>query len=187
MRYLAFCCALFAVGCVPTLDAEREQAWRGSYPRYEPTPMDVVQAMLEIAEVRAGDVVYDLGCGDGRIVIEAARRFGARGVCVDIDPQRIAEARENARRAGVAERIRLVNQDLLVTDLGEASVVMLFLSHDLNLALRPKLLRELKSGARVVSHWHGMGDWRPAKTVHVKSDSRERAVFLWTVPTPARR
>jgi SAM-dependent methyltransferase len=149
---------------------------------YEPTAPDVVEVMLRLANVKAGEVVYDLGCGDGRIVITAVREFGARGVCVDIDPQRIAESQENARAAGVTENIRFLNQDLFVTDVSEAAVVMLFLSPALNLKTRPKLLRELKPGARIVSHWHDMGDWKPQKTVRVQSSGRERSVYLWTIP-----
>jgi SAM-dependent methyltransferase len=149
---------------------------------YEPTPPDVVEVMLRLADVKAGDVVYDLGCGDGRIVITAVREFGARGVCVDIDPQRIAESQENARAAGVADHIGFVNQDLFVTDLSEATVVMLFLSPGLNLKARPKLLGELKPGARIVSHWHDMGDWKPQKTMRVTSNGRERPVYLWIIP-----
>ncbi len=150
--------------------------------RYEPTPMDVVQVMLRLARVNSGDVVFDLGCGDGRIVIAAARQFKARGVCVDIDPQRIAESREHARQAGVTDRILFLNQDLFATDAGDATVVMLFLSPDFNRALRPKLLRELKPGTRIVSHWHDMGDWKPQESVHVESGGMERFVYLWTVP-----
>ena len=147
--------------------------------QYEPTPMDVVQTMLDLAEVRAGDLVADLGCGDGRIVIEAARRYGARGLCVDIDPRRIAEAQRNAAEAGVTERVTFLTEDLFAVDLKGVSVVMLFLSPDFNLKLRPKLRRELAAGARVVSHWHDMGDWRPSRTVRMRSDGRERAVYLW--------
>jgi SAM-dependent methyltransferase len=149
---------------------------------YEPTPPDVVEVMLRLADVKPSDVIYDLGCGDGRIVITAVRDFAARGVCVDIDPQRIAESRENARAAGVAEHIRFLNQDLLATDVSEATVIMLFLSPALNLKARPRLLRELKPGARIVSHWHDMGDWKPQKTVRVKSNGRERPIYLWTIP-----
>jgi SAM-dependent methyltransferase len=149
--------------------------------RYEPTSPDVVQVMFRLANVKGGEVVYDLGCGDGRIVITAVREFGARGVCVDIDPQRIAESRENARAAGVTENIRFLNQDLFETDVREASVVMLFLSPELNLRLRPKLLRELNPGARIVSHWHDMGDWKPQKAVRVRSGGRERSIYLWTI------
>lgn len=150
--------------------------------RYEPTPMDVVGAMLELAQVHANDVVFDLGCGDGRIVIEAARRYGARGVCVDIDPRRITEARANARQEGLEDKIRFIEENLLGTNLRDATVVMVFLSLDLNLKLRPKLLRELKPGARVVSHWHRMGDWEPQKTVHAQGPYRSHEIFLWTIP-----
>ena len=147
--------------------------------RYEPSPPAVVSAMLELAAVGPADVVYDLGCGDGRIVIEAARRYGARGVCVDIDPERIAEARANAAAAGVTDRLAFRQQDLLDTELAGASVVTLFLSPDMNLKLRPRLQRELASGARIVSHWHRMGDWRPERTRSVWDGSRSREVFLW--------
>ena len=147
--------------------------------QYEPTPIDVVQAMLKLAAVRADELVADLGCGDGRIVIEAVRRYGARGLCVDIDPRRIAEAQRNAAEAGVAERITFLTQDLFAVELKSVTVVMLFLSADFNLKLRPKLWRELPPGARVVSHWHDMGDWRPERTVRMRSDGRERPVYLW--------
>jgi SAM-dependent methyltransferase len=150
--------------------------------RYEPTPVDVADAMLRLADVKPGDTVYDLGCGDGRIVIAAVRQHRARGVCVDIDPQRIAESRENAAAAGVGEGIEFLNQDLLAIDLKRATVVMLFLSPDLNLKLRPKLQRELAPGARIVSHWHDMGDWKPQQTLRVRSGGYERAVYLWVVP-----
>lgn len=150
--------------------------------RYEPTPMDVVQVMLRLAKLSPGDTVFDLGCGDGRIVIAAVRQFKARGVCVDIDPQRIAESRENARRAGVTDRILFLNQDLFATDTSDATAVMLFLSPDFNRALRPKLLRELKPGARIISHWHDMGDWKPLETVRIESGGYERVVYLWIVP-----
>ncbi len=149
---------------------------------YEPTPPDVVEVMLRLANVKADDLVYDLGCGDGRIVITAVRQFGARGVCVDIDPQRIAESQENARAAGATDHIRFLNQDLFQTDVDEATVVMLFLSPELNLKVRPKLLRELKPGARLISHWHDMGDWKPLKTLRVQSIGGERSVYLWVIP-----
>ena len=147
--------------------------------RFEPTPVPVVQAMTDLAAVKAGDVVYDLGCGDGRIAIAAAQ-LGARAACVDIDARRIAEAQDNARKAGVADRISFRTEDLFETDLREATVVMLFLSPDYNLSLRQKLQR-LKPGTRIVSHWHGMGDWKPQKKVDVRVDSREHAVYLWVI------
>ncbi|HEV3010017.1 MAG TPA: class I SAM-dependent methyltransferase [Burkholderiales bacterium] len=168
--------ALMLAGCAAS------GVLRGPEVQYEPTPIDVAQAMLELAAVGREDLVADLGCGDGRIVIEAARRYGARGLCVDIDPRRIAEARRNAAAAGVAERITFLNQDLFETDLRGVTAVMLFLSADFNLKLRPKFERELPRGARVVSHWHDMGDWRPSRTVRMRSDGRERPLYLWTMP-----
>ena len=135
--------------------------------------------MLELAAVGGKDVVYDLGCGDGRIVIEAAKRYGARGVCVDIDPRRIAEARANAAAEGVAALIEFRQEDLLRTSLTGATAVMLFLSYDMNLALMPRLERELPAGTPVVSHWHRMGDWPPEKTIYVKGPQRGNEVFLF--------
>ena len=149
---------------------------------YVPTPQVTVDEMLKMAKVGPSDYIIDLGSGDGRIVIMAASRFGARGVCVDIDPERIAESRANARAAGVADRIRFLNEDLLTTDLGDATIVTLYLSNELNLRLRPKLERELKPGARVVSHWHAMGDWKPRASIGVPSEWGERYLYLWTIP-----
>ncbi len=174
-------CVIVAALSMAASGCEPQGALRRPDVPYEPTAPDVVQVMLRLANVKAGDTVYDLGCGDGRIVIEAVRRFDARGVCVDIDPRRIAESQENARAAGVADRIQFFNQDLFMTDISKASVIMLFLSPGLNLKLRPKLLEELNPGARVVSHWHGMGDWKPQETVRVESEGRERAVYLWII------
>jgi SAM-dependent methyltransferase len=149
---------------------------------YEPSPLEVVSAMLELGKVRAGDVVYDLGCGDGRIVIEAVKRHGARGVCIDIDPVRIREAHANAERAGAADSIRFLTEDLFESDLSDATVVMLFLWPEVNLRLRPKLERELRPGTRVVSHWHDMGSWMPERTVVVDPErGRTRPVYLWTI------
>jgi SAM-dependent methyltransferase len=143
------------------------------------TPEEVVETMLWLAETGPRDIVYDLGCGDGRIVIAAVRDFGARqGVCVEIDPDLLAEARENAREAGVAGRIRFVEGDLFEVSLADATVVTLYLLPEINLRLRPKLLRELAPGSRVVSHDFGMGDWRPQEALRV----RGRSVFLWTIP-----
>ena len=175
-------CAVVASVCLAAISGAETPAVRQPDVRYEPTPMDVVDAMLRLANVSARDVVYDLGCGDGRIVIAAARQFGARGICVDIDHQRIAESRDNARQAGVTERITFLNEDLFATRLGPATVVMLFLSPELNRAVRPKLLRELTPGTRIVSHWHDMGDWTPQETVKVRSGGRERPIHLWIVP-----
>jgi SAM-dependent methyltransferase len=153
---------------------------------FVPTTPEAVQAMLKLANVQKTDVVYDLGCGDGRIVIAAARDFGARAVGIDIDPQRITEARENARQAGVEKLVRFEENDLFQADVHEATVVTLFLLPEVNLKLRPKLLKDLKPDTRIVSNTFDMGDWKPEKEVNL-GDSGEswglsRRLFLWTVP-----
>ena len=146
---------------------------------YIPTPQPVVDAMLRLAEVKAADVVYDLGSGDGRIVITAAKTYGARGVGIELDPALVKQARENAAKAGVAGRVRFLTQDLFKTDLRPATVVTLYLLQSLNERLRPKLVRELRAEARVVSHVFNMGpEWPP-----LKSETVERnRIFLWSVP-----
>jgi SAM-dependent methyltransferase len=150
---------------------------------YLPSTETVVDRMLALARVGPDDIVYDLGCGDGRIVIAAARDRGARGLCNDIDPARIAESRRNAEAAGVADRIRLDEGDLFDLDLREATVVALYLSPALNLRLRPKLYRELRPGARVVSHNFDMADWRPDSSVRLSwPTGGTSAVYLWTLP-----
>jgi len=148
---------------------------------YEPTPNNVVAEMMALAAVRTGDVVYDLGCGDGRNVIAAIKAGAARGVCVDIDPVRIRESRANAAAVGVTERIRFVEGDLFATDIRDASVVILFLWPDLNLKLRPRLWNELKAGTRVISYVHSMGDWRPDDTRLVMGAYGERNLYLWRI------
>jgi SAM-dependent methyltransferase len=145
---------------------------------YVPTSPATVDVMLQLAAPRPGEVVYDLGCGDGRIVIAAAQRYGTRGVGIDIDPARIAEARRNAAAAGVADRVEFRQQDLFEADFHEANVVTLYLLPDVNLRLRPKLLAQLAPGTRVVSHAFNMGDWEPQRTERVEHTT----VFLWTIP-----
>jgi predicted nicotinamide N-methyase len=145
---------------------------------YIPTPQPVVDAMLEAANVGARDVVYDLGSGDGRIVITAAKKFGARGVGIEIDPALVKKATENAAAAGVAERVRFVSQNLFDANVGEATVVTLYLLQSLNERLRPKLVRELKPGTRVVSHVFNMGpEWPPEKTLTVGASR----IYVWTI------
>lgn len=144
---------------------------------YVPTPPEVVDRMMELAKVGEGDVVFDLGCGDGRLVVAAAKRGAARAVGVDIDPERIAEARANVEEAGVGDRARIVEGDLFEMDLSQASVVTLYLLPELNLRLRPKLLA-LKPGTRIVSHAFSMGDWKPDRVEQVEG----RTVYFWTVP-----
>jgi len=146
------------------------------------TDLEIVNAMLTLAAVTRDDVVYDLGCGDGRIVIAAAKELGARGVGVDLDPQRIREAQANAVRAGVAERVAFRVQDIFDTDIQPATVVTLFLSPELNARLRPKLTGQLKPGTRIVSHRYGIGDWAPERTDTLSVRWTRNHIFLWRVP-----
>ncbi len=149
---------------------------------YVSTPQAVVDAMLRMAAVRQGDLVYDLGCGDGRIVITAARSFGARGVGIDIDPRRIEEANFAARMAGVSGSVRFAVQDLFKTDFSEATVLALYLYAELNAKLLPKFRAELRPGTRVVSHQFGIGDWKPDRVETVWSGTMDHQLLLWTVP-----
>ena len=153
---------------------------------FVPTTEEAVQAMLKLADVKKTDTVYDLGCGDGRIVIAAAKNFGARAVGVDIDPQRIREANENAKKAGVENRVKFIEEDLFKADFKEATVVTLFLLPQVNLQLKPKLLKELKPGTRIVSNTFDMGDWKPDKEFTVGESGDDdtflsKRLFLWTV------
>jgi hypothetical protein len=145
------------------------------------TPPEVVVEILRLAGVGPNDVVYDLGSGDGRIVITAARDFGARGVGVELDPDLVAESLKNARRARVSDRTRFLQEDIFVTDFSEATVVTLYLSPEVNLRLRPKLLA-LKRGSRVVSHDFPIGDWKPERVVNFKGPERTHVLSLWIVP-----
>ncbi len=155
---------------------------------YVPTPQVVVDRMLDLAQVRSGDMVIDLGSGDGRIMITAAQKYGARGFGVDIDPRLVKLSNEEARRAGLADRVKFLQQDLFRTDIREADVLTLYLLPDVNLALRPKILAELRPGTRVVSHDYGMREWRPdAEETLAAPDKRvgahkESTVYLWIVP-----
>ena len=151
--------------------------------RYDPSPYPIVRTMLEMAKVGPNDTVYDLGSGDGRIPIAAARDFGARGVGIEIDPKLIARAEANARKAGVDDRVTFRNEDLFNADFHDATVVTLFLLPEANLKLRPRLLAELQPGTRIVSHYHDMGDWKPEKTVRMLG----RSIYLWTIPPRDRR
>ena len=145
---------------------------------YEPSSPRVVAAMLQLAEVSRNDVVYDLGSGDGRIPIAAARGYGARSVGIELDPKLVALSRKNALEAGVADKVTIRNEDLFEADFSEATVVTLFLWPEVNLKLRPKLLAVLRPGTRIVSHWHDMGDWVPEKTVRIGSSR----LYLWRIP-----
>ncbi|HEX2830410.1 MAG TPA: methyltransferase domain-containing protein [Burkholderiales bacterium] len=145
---------------------------------FVPTPNEVVEKMLEMAKVTAKDTVYDLGCGDGRIVITAAQKYGCRSVGIDIDPKRIQEATANAKAAKVTDKVKFVEADLFESDISEATVVTLYLLTRLNEKLKPKLLKDLKPGTRVVSHAFDMGDWKPEATASVNATT----VYLWRIP-----
>jgi SAM-dependent methyltransferase len=153
---------------------------------YVPTTEEAVKAMLKLADVKKSDIVYDLGCGDGRIVIAAAKEYGARGVGIDINPERIEEAEANAKKAGVEKLVRFEENDLFKADIHEATVVTLFLLEKVNLKLRPKLLRDLEPGTRIVSNTFRMGDWNPDKEGSLgdsgDDDSLSHQFFLWVVP-----
>ncbi len=177
---------LLALGAMPGALAAQETAAPARTPdvHFVPTAVEVVKAMLDAAKVNKQDLVYDLGCGDGRIVITAVKRYGAsRGVCVDIDPARIKESRRNADTAGVAEKIEFMNADLFQTDLSEATVVTLYLLPMLNVRLRPKLFRELPPGTRIVSNAFDMGDWKADSTMNVKNEGGFTSyAYLWHIP-----
>jgi hypothetical protein len=152
---------------------------------YVPTKYPVVDEMLRLANVQKIDFLIDLGCGDGRIVVSAAQKCGARALGVDIDPDRIQESQENAAKAGVKDHVKFIQGDLFQADVREASVVSLYLLTSVNLKLRPRLTRELKPGTRVVSHNFGMGDWKPDQTSTVMVDEISHDVFLWIIPANA--
>jgi len=178
---LSVCCLLAAGPAGALDDATRAQIERGDRAPdviFVPTPQEVVEDMLRLANVKKGDVLYDLGSGDGRIPVTAAKLYGIRAVGIDIDPERIREAQDNARKNGVESLVQFRLQDLFEADFREATVVTLYLLPDLNLKLRPRLLEELKPGTRIVSHQFDMGDWRPAK----KLESNGRTVYFWVVP-----
>ena len=172
----------FAIVAALTAPASAQQAepteLRSPDVIFVPTPQEVVDAMLKLAEVSADDVIYDLGSGDGRTPITAARTYGASGVGIDIDPQRIKEAMANLETAGVADKVQFLNQDLFTSDISEATVVTLYLLPSLNLKLLPKLNAELRPGTRVVSHAFDMGDIEAEQTQNVNG----RTIYLWTVP-----
>jgi SAM-dependent methyltransferase len=176
-----------AVQTAPTATAESPSPGTEAPQRepdviYVPTPQAVVDEMLTIANVSKDDVVYDLGSGDGRIPITAAAKYRARGVGIDINPDLIREARENAQKAGVTDLVEFRQEDLFESDFREASVVTLYLLSSLNLKLRPKLFQELKPGTRVVSHAFDMGDWKPEQTRQVTVDGSQYTIYYWTIP-----
>jgi predicted O-methyltransferase YrrM len=153
---------------------------------FVPTPPETVDEMLRQAHLKKGDVLYDLGSGDGRIPIAAAKQYGVRAVGIDIDPKLVDEASETAKREGVENLVSFRNEDMFAADVHEATVVTLYLSNTLNVMLRPKLLRELRPGSLIISHDFRMGDWMPEKTVRVPWKNLYRTVYVWTVPRGGR-
>jgi precorrin-6B methylase 2 len=191
MRYRrSTACVGFAMLILGVSQAAAQRGERKRQPDvpYVPTTEEAVRAMLKLAEVKKADIVYDLGCGDGRIVIAAAKTYGARGVGIDIDPDRIQEARENAKKAGVENLVRFEENDLFQANFRQATVVTLFLLPSINLKLRPKLLEDLKPGTRVVSNTFDMGTWRPEKEQSLPGadddeiGSLSHKFFLWKIP-----
>jgi ribosomal protein L11 methylase PrmA len=173
--------AAAVLAAVPVLSAAQPQPRKPSQQPdviFVPTPHEVVDDMLRLANVHKGDVLYDLGSGDGRIAIAAAKKYGIKAVGIDIDPERIREANENARKAGVTNLVEFRQEDLFKADFREATVVTLYLLPDLNVKLRPRLWEELKPGTRIVSHQFDMGTWKPEKRL----ESNGRVVYFWTIP-----
>src|SRR6185369_3033690 len=174
--------ALIAALCAAPAGAQQAPApTRTPDVIFVPTPQEVVDAMLKLAKVTKNDVVYDLGSGDGRIPITAAKTYGARGVGIDIDPQRIKEAQENLKNSGVGDRVKFLNQDLFTSNISEATVVTLYLLPTLNLKLLPKLNKDLKPGTRIVSHAFDFGPQaKPTEQMNVNG----RTIYFWTIPIP---
>ena len=173
---LAIACALAGAPALLAQAAPQEAPTRRPDVIFVPTPEEVVEAMLQVANVTKNDIVYDLGCGDGRIPVTAAKKYGARGVCIDIDPQRIKDATENVKKNNVGHLVRIVQADLFTQDISEATVVTLYLLPALNLKLMPTL-KQMKPGTRVVSQSFDMGEWKADKEVDVNG----RRVYLWTI------
>ena len=179
---------IFAALALVATAALAQQPFKELDTPYVPTPQVVVERMLSMAAVRPGDMLIDLGSGDGRLVITAAKEYGARGFGVDIDPKLVSKSNRAAREAGVADRVRFLRQDLFETDFREADVLTLYLLPDVNIALRPKLLAELRPGTRVVSHDYGMREWQPDAEARVPAPDKsvglrkESMVYLWIVP-----
>ena len=176
VKWICVLIAACAAAAAPA--AQQAKPVRAPDVPYVPTPMPVVEAMLNMANVTSSDVVYDLGCGDGRIPIMAAQKYGARGVGIDIDPQRVAEANENAKAAGVTGKVKFLVQDLFTSDVSEATVVTLYLLPSVNEKLLPKLQKELKPGTRIVSHAFSFGDAWPSERKEVVDG---KTIYFWTI------
>jgi SAM-dependent methyltransferase len=184
MTFRVFVAALLLTFAAAAPNAAQQPSHREPDVVFVPTPPGVVDAMLKLARVSSSDVVYDLGSGDGRILIAAAKMYGARGVGIDIDPERVREATARARAENVADKVTFRQEDLFTADISPATVVTLYLSPTVNSRLAPKLMKELKPGTRIVSHAFDLGSsWKPQQQVKVS----DRPIFLWTVgPTGSR-
>jgi cyclopropane fatty-acyl-phospholipid synthase-like methyltransferase len=176
MKLTAVCVAMMCIAGASITIAQRAAAPSPDI-HYVPTSSGVAEAMLKLANTTAADVVYDLGSGDGRIVIAAAKKYGARGVGIEIDPELIKQANKNAAKAGVADKVTFRQEDLFKTDLSDATVVTLYLSNSINMRLQSILQRQLKSGARIVSHRFTMGDWKPEAQQRLEGTT----IYLWTI------
>ncbi|MBI4893447.1 MAG: class I SAM-dependent methyltransferase [Acidobacteria bacterium] len=161
--------------------AQYDESLGGDVP-YVPTPPAVVEGMLKLGRIQSSDFVIDLGCGDGRIVVMAAQKFGARGIGFDLNPTRIEEANENAKKASVTDQVKFIEKNLFEADVSQATLVTLYLLPDVNLRLRPRLLSQLKTGARIVSHSFDMGDWKP----DAKTEINGKTLYLWEVTAEAK-
>jgi precorrin-6B methylase 2 len=181
---MRFCVLLISLLGFVTVQAQTTGLSKAPDVPFVPTPQPVVDEMLKLANVKKGDVLYDLGSGDGRIVITAAKKYGVQGTGIDINPERIKEAEENAKQAGVTDLVKFRNEDLFTADFKDATVVTLYLLSSVNGRLRPKLWKELKPGTRVVSNTFDMGDWKPDKTEEVEG----RHIYYWVItPDLARK
>jgi ribosomal protein L11 methylase PrmA len=185
MKIMIALAAALALAAPPSAlaQAQRQPASQTPDVIFVPTPQDVVDDMLRLANVQKGDVLYDLGSGDGRIPITAARKYGIKATGIDIDPDRVREANENAKKAGVTSLVQFRQENLFTADFRDATVITLYLLPDLNVKLRPKLWNELKPGTRIVSHQFEMGAWKPEK----KLESSGRTIYFWTVPPKDRQ
>jgi SAM-dependent methyltransferase len=183
---LSFAIAVGGLGFVPaTVWPQAAQRYTDEGKKivpYVPTPQEVVERMLELAQVKKGDVVYDLGSGDGRIVVTAAKKYGVKAIGFEIDPERIKESAENIKKAGVGDLVEIRQQDIRTVDLSPATVLTMYLLPEVNLMIRPNIWKQMKPGSRVVSHDFDMGDWKPLKTEHIKDSSGwDHTLYLWHV------
>ncbi|HYT54047.1 MAG TPA: methyltransferase domain-containing protein [Verrucomicrobiae bacterium] len=166
-------------------DLNLVRAQEGKIVPYVPTPQEVVERMLDLAQVKKGDVVYDLGSGDGRIVVTAAKKYGVKAIGFEIDPERIKESHENIKKAGVEKLVEIRQQDIRTVDLSPATVLTMYLLPEVNLMIRPNIWKQMKPGSRVVSHDFDMGDWKPLKTENIKDGSSwDHTLYLWHVEAP---